>query len=78
MQTHAEIIQVDGNCFDIFNIEFRGQYSGVSVIEIIPTVNGSGTAFLTFSENISADDFYTVTICEPETVIKLSERGRVG
>ena len=62
---------MDGNCSDIFNTEFRGQYSGVTEFEnMMPTVNGTGTVNLTFSENISADDFYTVTITvvqEPET-----------
>ena len=62
---------MDGNCFDMFNTEFRGQYSGVTEFEnMMPTVDGTGTATLTFSENISADDFYTVTITivqEPET-----------
>ena len=64
-------LQVDGNCSDIFNIEFRGEYSGVSEFEnILPTVDENGTATLTFSENISADDFCYVTITivqEPET-----------
>ena len=62
---------MDGNCSDMFNTEFRGQYSGVTEFEnMMPTVNGTGTVNLTFSENISADDFYTVTITivqEPET-----------
>ena len=62
---------MDGNCFNMFDTEFRGQYSGVMEFEnMIPTVDGTGTATLTFSENISADDFYTVTITivqEPET-----------
>ena len=62
---------MDGNCSDMFNTEFRGQYSGVTEFEnMMPTVDGTGTATLTFSENISADDFYTVTITivqEPET-----------
>ena len=53
-------------------LSFRGQYSGVTEFEnMMPsTVDGTGTATLTFSENISADDFYTVTITivqEPET-----------
>ena len=37
---------------------------------ILPTVNENGTATLTFSENLMADDFYTVTITvvqEPDT-----------
>ena len=63
--------QVDGNCFSLLNIEFRGQYSGVREFEnMMPTVDGTGTVNLTFSENISADDFYTVTVTviqEPET-----------
>ena len=62
---------MDGNCFNMFDTEFRGQYSGVMEFENnIPTVDGTGTATLTFSENISADDFYAVTITivqEPET-----------
>ena len=62
---------MDGNCSDMFNTEFRGQYSDVTEFEnMMPTVNGTGTVNLTFSENISADDFYTVTITivqEPET-----------
>ena len=70
--------QVDGNCSGVINTEFRGQYSGVSEFEMTPTVDGTGTVNLTFSENIMADDFYTVTITvEHATVLKLSERGLV-
>ena len=62
---------MDGNCFDMFNTEFRGQYSGVIEFEnMMPTVDGTGTAILIFSENITADDFCYVTITvvqEPET-----------
>ena len=54
--------QVDGNCFNLLNIEFRGQYSGVIEFEMMPTVVGTATATLTFSENIMADDFYNVTV----------------
>ena len=42
---------------------------------MIPAVDENGTSTLTFSENILADDFYTVTITivqEPETG-KMSE-----
>ena len=61
---------MDGNCFGVINTEFRGQYSGVSEFEMTPTVDGTGTVNLTFSENINADDFYTVTITmEQETRI---------
>ena len=62
--------QVDGNCFNLLNIEFRGQYSGVIEFETMPTVVGTGTANVTMSESIMADDFYTVTVTvvqEPET-----------
>ena len=60
--------QVDGNCSDMFNTEFRGQYSGVTEFEnMMPTVDGTGTVNLTFSKNIIADDLYTVTVQEPET-----------
>ena len=62
---------MDGNCSDMFNTEFRGQYSGVIEFEnMMPTVDENGTAILVFSENISADDFCYVTITvvqEPET-----------
>ena len=37
---------------------------------MMPTVDENGTATLTFSENITVDDFYTVTVTviqEPET-----------
>ena len=66
---------MDGNCSDMFNTEFRGQYSGVIEFEnMMPTVDGTGTATLTFSENIMADDFYNVTI----TVVQESETGEMS
>ena len=57
--------QVDGsgNCFQKYNTEFRGNCSGVSkFLNLTPTVDENGTVNLTFSENITADDFYTVTV----------------
>ena len=67
--------QVDGNCFNTFNIELKGEHSGVTEFEnMMPTVDGTGTATLTFSENITADDFYTVTITmiqEPGTTPRI-------
>ena len=53
---------MDGNCFSLLNTEFRGQYSGVKFENMTPTMDENGTAILTFSENINADDIYTVTI----------------
>ena len=41
---------------------------------MIPAVDENGTATVTFSENILADDFYTVTI----TVVQEPETGKMS
>ena len=59
-------LQVDGNCYDLVQVQLVGNFSNQTVVfeSVIPNVTNAGSVEVILADNITANEVYNITVSD--------------
>lgn len=61
---YAVTLQVDGNCYDLVQVQLVGNFSNQTTVlgPVIPNITDTGSVEVILADNITTNEVYNVTV----------------